>query len=237
MTAGETVQRDLATPERLPPSHSDPSGWVPQTKRTVFWIRAMLIIEAQRWKGKQEGRSLKGENAEIGGKERARKGWVPALPPVSISDPSILPFILPLHPVPSPTFQQLASFLPQQRKTSLMEQTEASVCVQSKNRVSLSLNSLWIHTRCRLSPFLTSSSMFYPAFLSSVFQSVLFILQCFTLASSFACYLFLISFLYFLLVHHSIQLFSFSLPLSYSLDPAVTPVTLHFLWTIFPVHF
>lgn len=166
MTAGETVQRDLATPERLPPSHSDPSGWVPQTKRTVFWIRAMLITEAQRWKGKQEGRILKGENAEIGGKERARKGWVPALPPVSISDPSILPFILPLHPVPSPTFQQLASFLPQQRKTSLMEQTEASVCVQSKNRVSLSLNSLWIHTRCRLSPFLTSSSVSYHPFLS-----------------------------------------------------------------------
>lgn len=70
---------------------------------------------------------------------------MPALPPVSISDPSILPFILPLHPVPSPTFQQLASFLPQQRKTSLMEQTEASVCVQSKNRVSLSKLSVNSH--------------------------------------------------------------------------------------------
>lgn len=159
MTAGETAQqRDLETPEHLLPSHSDPSGWVPQTQRTVFWIRASLITEAQR--GREKGLKRR-EKGEIGGKEKARKGWVPALPPVSISDPSILPFILSLHPAPPPPSQQLASFYPS-RERPLWWHRLRHQCVQTENRVSkLSINShppspLSISSLVCLAPFLLS---------------------------------------------------------------------------------
>lgn len=128
MTAGETAQRrDLETLELLPPSHTDSSSWVRRTKRTVFWIRVTYY-----WGTDRERRGLEGENREIGGKERARKGWVPAMPPEC---PSQIPLSYILLTPAAPPFPAAGQFLPQQRKTPLMAQTKTSVC--SKNRVSL----------------------------------------------------------------------------------------------------
>lgn len=101
MTAVETAQRrDLEAPEVLPPSHTDSSGWVPWTKRTVFWIRVTHY-----WGTDRERRGLEGENREIGGNERARKEGVPAMPPEC---PSQIPLSYILLPFPA-----AGQFLPQ----------------------------------------------------------------------------------------------------------------------------
>lgn len=179
MTAGETAQqRDLATPEHLPPSHSDPPGWVPQTQRTVFWIRASLITEAQRGRGRgRERQGLKGERGEIGGKEGARKGCEPALPPVSISDPSILPFIFSLHPVPPPPSQQLASFYPS-RERPLWWRRLRHQCVFELRTECLSKLSMNSHP---LSPHSFPHIVLHvlPSLLSSPLPRLFFILQLF----------------------------------------------------------
>lgn len=71
MTAGEAAQqRDLETLACLPPSHSDPSGWVPQTQRTLFWTRASLITKAQ---AGRERRGLKGEEGKDWGQREGQE--------------------------------------------------------------------------------------------------------------------------------------------------------------------
>lgn len=97
------------------------------------------------WGTGREGRGFKRGNRETEGKERARKGWVPALPPecpsqIPPSFPSSLPSIL-----PPPLCPAAGQFLFQQRKTPLMAQTERSVCVRRTESLSLSKFSMNSH--------------------------------------------------------------------------------------------
>lgn len=127
-------------------------------------LRLLLRLrEAETQRGRDGG--LKGEKAEIGGKEKARKERVPALPPVSISDPSNLLFILSLHPVPSPPSQQLASrerplwwcTLRHQYVFKLRTESLSKLSVNSRLLPSLLLSHL---------PYFLPSPSFSPHFLS-----------------------------------------------------------------------
>ena len=104
MTAGEAAQqRDLETLARLPPSHSDPSGWVPQTQRTLFWTRASLITEAQA--GERETGLKRRGGKRLGAKRGPGKDECQLCPqcPSQIppSFPSSSPSILSLPLLPS----------------------------------------------------------------------------------------------------------------------------------------
>lgn len=143
LTAGETAQRrDWEPPERLPPSHSDPSGWVPLTQRAVLWIRASLITEAERERG---GRLKRREGRDWGQREGQER--MSASSASSVHLRSLRPRLHPHPPscVPLPpsftSLQQLASFHPGRERAlwwrRLRHQCAFEVRTESLSKLSM----------------------------------------------------------------------------------------------------
>lgn len=142
-------------------------------------------------------------------KSSARKEPMPALIQVSISDPSILPLIIFLHPVPPYPSQQLAGYQPG-RERPLWWHRLRRQCSDPEQ----SLSKLCMNPHPLPSPSLTSSSLSNPALCG------LLITHLFTPPMSPQSYFFSFPFLF--LIHQSF------LSSTLFLIPAVTPgPTLH----------
>lgn len=148
-------------------------------KELCFGSGYRLLLWHREGEAEGERGGLKGEKGEIGSKERARKGRVPALPPV---------YLRSLHPSlhqlpPSCSLPLLPSswlvFYPS-RERPLWWCRLRNQCVFKLRTESLSKPCPWIHTYCLLAPFLPSlwssfsSSKSPPLSLDPPYLSLLF---------------------------------------------------------------